>query len=203
MKINNVFTVLALSGLLLTTACNNSEKYIVTKDENGKLIAQKIPANGVVEEVEEKVPTIAEFISVDKGFSTFTNALKATELYHTLDEEGIYTIFAPINSAFESLPKGLQEKQLKPEDKEQLIDILKYHIIPSKITKQDIIVAINDGRGSIPLRTLGGNLLTASLKGGSIFLIDEMGNGGRLITTDVEASNGFINTIDNVMMPKK
>ncbi len=203
MKIKNVFAVFALSGVLLTTACSESEKYIVTKDENGKLIAQKIPANGVVEEVEEKVPTIAEFISVDKGFSTFTTALKAAELYNTLSEEGVYTIFAPINSAFENLPKGLQDEQLKPEDKEQLINILKYHIIPSKITKQDIIVAINEGRGSIPLRTLGGNLLTASLKGGSIFLIDENGNGGRLITTDVEASNGFINTIDKVMMPKK
>ncbi|GAA4278190.1 fasciclin domain-containing protein [Aquimarina mytili] len=203
MKIRTVLAAFSLSVFVLVTSCNDSDKYIVTKDENGKLIAQKIPENGVVEKAEEKVPTITEFISTDKGFSKFTEALKVSEVYDALNEEGPYTIFAPINSAFESSSRASLEKLLKPEHKEQLVDVLKYHIIPSRITKEDIITAINEGRGSVPLKTLGGNLLTASLKGGSVFLIDEMGNGGRLITTDVEASNGYINTIDNVMIPKK
>ncbi len=203
MNFRSVLPIFVLSVLLLTTACNESEKYIVTKDENGKLIAQKISDISAVKEAEEKVPTIAEFISLDKGFSIFTDTLKAIELDKTLDSDGQFTIFAPINSAFETLPEGAVEKLLKPENKEELISILKYHIIPSKINKQDIIIAINEGRGSVPLRTLGGTLLTASLKGNSIFLIDERGNGGKLITTDLEASNGFINTIDAVMMPKK
>ncbi len=203
MKIRIVFTAIALSVFVFTTSCNDRDKYIVTKDENGKLIAQKVPENGVVAELEKKVPTIIEFISVDKGFSKFTEALKASELYEDLKEEGPYTIFAPINSAFESSSQAMSENLLKPENKDQLIDVLKYHIIADKITEKDIIEAINEGRGSISLKTLGGNLLTASLKGGNVFLIDEMGNGGRLITTDVEASNGYINTIDNVMIPKK
>ncbi len=201
----NVLTAFALLGLFLTIGCGNpSDQYIVTKDENGKLIAQKIPENGVIEEVEEKMPTITEFVAKDKGFSKFTNALKVAGLYDMLNEaEGNYTIFAPINNAFDGLPKGVEEQLLLPENKEQLVHILQYHIIPSRITKEDIVTAINEGRGSIPLKTLAGNQLTASLKGGNVFLIDEQGNGGRLITTDLEALNGFVNTIENVMMPKK
>ncbi len=204
MKIRNICTVFALSGLLLTTACNEAEKYKVTKDENGKLIAQKISDIQENEEaVEEKLKTILEFIEVDKGFSTFVEALKATGLDKALNEEGSFTIFAPINSAFETLPEGTLEKLLQPENKEKLIDILKYHIIPTRITKEDIIYTVNDRGGSVPLKTLGGSLITASLKGGNVFLIDEMGNGGKLITTDLEASNGFVNTVDIVLKPKK
>jgi len=205
MNIKNVLIAFAVLGLFLIIGCSNpSDKYIVTKDENGKLIAQKIPENGVIEKVEEKVPTITELVVKDKGFSKFTNALKAAGLYDMLnEEEGNYTIFAPINNAFQGLPKGLEEQLMLPENKEQLINILQYHIIPSRITKKDIVKAINEGRGSIPLKTLAGNRLTAALKGGNVFLIDETGNGGRLITTDLEALNGFVNTIENIMMPKK
>ncbi len=200
MKIKNVANVFALSTLLLTTSCDMIIKDSSKKNEDNKLIAQNLTKT---EKVEEKLPTITEFVSVDKGFSTFVAALKATELDKMLNEEKGYTVFAPINTAFDGFSEGVVEKLLKPENKEQLTNILKYHIIPSVISKEDIVIAINEGRGSIPLRTLGGKKLTASLKGGSIFLIDEMGNGGKLITTDVEASNGFINTIDIVMKPKK
>ncbi len=200
MKIINVSTVCALSIVLFTASCNTTKNDSTKQDENNKLIAQNITET---EKAEEKLPTITEFISVDKGFSTFVKGLQVTELDKVLNEEEGYTIFAPINTAFEGFSEGVVEKLLKPENKEQLTNILKYHIIPNEITKEDIVIAINEGRGSVALRTLGGKKLTASLKGGSIFLIDEMGNGGKLITTDVEAANGFINTIDMVMQPKK
>lgn len=198
MKIKSVPTIFVLSTLLFIVSCDTVKKD--NAEQNEKLIAQNITET---EEVEEKLPTITEFVSIDKGFSTFVAALKVTELDKMLNEEKGYTVFAPINTAFESFSEGVVEKLLKPENKEQLADILKYHIIPSAITKEDIVVAIEEGRGSVSLRTLGGKKLTASLKGNSIFLIDEMGNGGKLITTDVEAANGYINTIDMVMKPKK
>lgn len=199
MKIKSVSTVLALSIVLFTSSCD-MVKDSAKQDDKDKLIAQNIT---ITKKAEEKLPTITEFVSTDKGFSTFVNALKATELDKMLDEEKGYTVFAPINTAFDSFSEGVVEKLLKPENKEKLVNILKYHIIPDEITKEDIIVAIKDYRGSVPLRTLGGKKLTATLKGNSIFLIDEMGNGGKLITTDVEAANGYINTIDMVMKPKK
>ncbi|MBQ0733677.1 fasciclin domain-containing protein [Aquimarina celericrescens] len=200
MKIQNISTVLALSALVFTTSCDMIKMNVSQQDGDDKLIAQNITD---IEKVEEKLPTITEFVSVDKGFSRFVAALKVTELDKILNEEKGYTVFAPINTAFDGFSEGVVEKLLKPENKDQLAEIIKYHIIPSVITKEDIITAINEGRGSVPLRTLGGKKLTASLKGNSIFLIDEMGNGGKLITTDVEAANGFINTIDGVMQPKK
>lgn len=199
MKIKNVVPVFALSGLLLITSCDMIVKDTAS-DKNEKLIAQKLAET---EKVEEKLPTIIEFTSVDKGFSILTSAIKASDMAETLEGDARFTIFAPINMAFDKLSEGTVENLLKPENKEKLATILKYHIIPSVISKEDIVIAINEGRGSVPLKTLAGTRLTATLKGDNVFLIDEMGNGGRLITTDVEASNGFIHTIEAVMMPKK
>ncbi len=201
MRLSYILSVFALL-IIITSACNEAEKYKVTKDENGKLIAQKISDIAAVEDTEEKLQTIAEFIAVDKGFSVFVDALKAAGLEQMLSKDEVYTVLAPINSAFNSLPEGAVDKLLDSKNKKQLIDILKYHIIPGTIAKEDILIAISEGKGSVPLKTLGGKKLTATLKGGSVFLIDEMGNGGRLITTDVKASNGYINTIDVVMKPK-
>ncbi|MEB3344909.1 fasciclin domain-containing protein [Aquimarina gracilis] len=199
MKIKNVSTSFILS-VLFFTSCDITKKEGKNPDGSDSLIAQNTIET---EKVEEKLPTITGFVSSDKGFSTFVAALQSTELDKVLDTEKGYTIFAPINTAFDGFSEGVVEKLLKPENKQQLTNILNYHIIPSIITKEDIKIAINEGRGSVPLRTLGGKKLTATMKGNSIFLIDEMGNGGKLITTDVEAANGYINTIDRVMQPKK
>ncbi|TSE11069.1 fasciclin domain-containing protein [Aquimarina algiphila] len=203
MKIRNILPFFALSIIVLTVSCNESEKYKVTKDENGKLIAQKISEIKEIGEVEETLPTIIEFTSVDKGFSTLSEAIKTAELTETFTQDGGFTIFAPINMAFDKLPPKSAEKLLKPENKERLATILKYHIIPSVISKEDIVKAVQEGGGSIPLKTLEGSRITASLKGGTVYLIDKSGNGGRLITTNVEASNGFIHTVDAIMMPKE
>ncbi len=195
MKIKNIF-LYAISGLLLLTACNQAPK-----EDKKEPIAQSMTSTEKAEE--EKLPTISEFTSVDKGFSILTSAIEASDLKEVLNGDGRFTILAPINLAFEKMPEGAVEKLLLPENKDQLSDILKYHIIPSAISKEDIAIAVREGRGSVPLKTLGGKFITASLKGDSVFLIDEMGNGSTLITTDVEASNGFIHTLEVVMMPKE
>ncbi|WP_109097937.1 fasciclin domain-containing protein [Aquimarina sp. AU58] len=198
MKIRNVLPVFTLSGLLLLTACSETKNNRTTQNE--KLIAQNVTSS---ETIKEKLPTILEFASVDKGFSTLTSAIKVTELAKSLEDKGSFTIFAPVNLAFDKLNPVTLEKLLNPENKEQLKAILNCHIIPSVITKEDIVIAINEGNGSVKLKTIGGTLLTATMKGDRIFLIDKMGNGGNLVTTDVKASNGLIHTIDAVMMPKK
>ncbi|WP_024772091.1 fasciclin domain-containing protein [Aquimarina macrocephali] len=200
MKIRNVLPVFTLSGLLLITACSETKNDRTTQEENDKLIAQNVASS---ETIKEKLPTILEFASMDKGFSTLTSAIKVTELAKSLEDKGSFTIFAPVNLAFDKLNPTTVEKLLKQENKEQLKTILSCHIIPSVITKEDIVIAINEGNGSVKLKTIGGALLTATMKGDRVFLIDQMGNGGHLVTTDVKASNGLIHTIDAVMMPKK
>ncbi len=201
MRIRNVLNTFALSGLLLLTACNEFRIEDIFQNKDEKLIAQNLKESK--EQTTKTITTIAKLTQSDKGFSTLASAIKATELKEKLNTEGPFTIFAPINNAFEQFSEGVVEKLLQEDNKDYLTGILNYHIIPSQINEKDIIHAIDEGRGSVSLKTLGGKKLTATLKGGSVFLIDEMGNGGKLITTDVEASNGLMHTIDAVMMPKK
>ena len=188
---------------MITTACTEKEKYIVVKDENGKLIAQKVSDLANASKIEKKVPTIAEFTSKDKAFSTLTSLIKLAGMENILKGERSMTILAPLNTSFQNLSPNYLEKLKRPENKDELKRILQYHIIPGRIAKEDMAIAIEEHRGSVSLRTLGGTKLTATLKGDRIFLIDERGTGGVLITTDVEASNGLIHSLDAVMIPKK
>ena len=147
------------------------------------------------------MPTIIQMVLQDQGFGTLASMIKENDFAQTLDKKGPYTIFAPVNFAFEKLPDDSYKKMSASENEEYVSKLLSYHIIPSEINEADIKQAIDDYGGSVPLKTLGGKRLTASLKQGRIFLIDEQGNGGNLITTDVKASNGMMHTIDVVLRP--
>lgn len=200
MKIKNNISALFLSGLLVVTACSETKKEGTERNGDEKLIAENVIQP---QKTEKKTPTIVEFTAMDKGFSILTSFIETAEFSKVLNNKNSYTIFAPANMAFDKLPEGKVEELLKPENKEKLQSILNYHIIEGKITKEDIAAAVKEGRGSMQLKTLGGSKLTVSMKRDRIFIIDKMGNGGTLITTDVEASNGIIHTIDVVMMPEK
>ncbi len=193
MKIKNLFPFLVLFAIIVCISCDTTEK---TNQKNKGLIAQA----DIEPEVIKK--PVAELVAEDKGFSILKRIIDSTGFSESFKDKEI-TIFAPINLAFNKLPKGSIEELLKPENKEQLTKILNCHIIPSVINKEDIVKAIKENGGSVKLKTLGGTRLIASRKRGSIFLIDKNGNGGKLITTDVEASNGYVHTIETVMMPKK
>ena len=200
MKNKNNILALFLSGLLVITACSETKKGKASGNKDEKLIAENVIQP---KKIEKKTPAIVEFAAMDKGFSILTSVIEAAGFSKVLNNKGPYTIFAPVNMAFDKLPEGKVEELLEPENKEKLQSILSYHIIEGTITKEDIITAVKEGRGSMQLKTLGGSKLTVSMKRGRVFIIDKMGNGGTLITTDVEASNGIMHTIDAVMMPEK
>ncbi|GAA4279149.1 fasciclin domain-containing protein [Aquimarina mytili] len=185
--------ILSILGVLLFSACTPSKKS-TSKDE--KLIAQ-----ASILPTEEKVPTLSEIISVDVGFTKLSEMIQATEYAKKLEEEGPYTVFAPTNGALDRLPPKMLENLKKPENQEKLISVISYHIIPGLINKQDIIKAIKEYGGSVKLKTIAGDRLTASMKGDKIYLIDERGSAGRLMINDIEASNGIIHTTESVMMP--
>lgn len=199
MNINKLlFSASIFVAILMMTSCTESN----TSSKQGqdeKLIAERLnPSNA-----KENMATITKLTFGDKGFSTLATAIDGTDFKDILNNEGPYTIFAPVNFAFEKLSESTVNKMLQPENIEELTSILNYHIIPSAISEEDIKIAIGEFGGSVKLKTLGGKKLTATLKDNRIFLIDEMGNGGKLITTDIEAANGILHTIDVVMMPKK
>lgn len=130
--------------------------------------------------------------AVDAGsFETLVAAVSAAGLVDTLKGEGPFTVFAPTDDAFAKLPDGTVENLLKPENKEQLVAILTYHVVPGKVMSSDIA---------------GKELNAATVQGGEVAINATDGvkvDNASVVTADVEASNGVIHVIDAVIMPKK
>ena len=195
MLLKKACTGLFFSGILLLASCNSENKSKST-DEKENLLAQNFDET-------KKLFTVSKLISEDKGFETFAKWVEASDYYEKLSEKGPYTVFAPTNYAFENLYPGTVEKLTLPEEKEKVTSIIDYHVIPGLINENDIFKAIDDYGGSVKLKTLGGKRLTATKKNGKVYLIDEKGNGAQLITANIEAENGIIHTIDDIMLPKQ
>jgi uncharacterized surface protein with fasciclin (FAS1) repeats len=151
---------------------------------------------------DKKEKTIVGVAASNKNFSTLVAAVKAADLVEVLSSEGPFTVFAPVNEAFNKLPEGTVATLLKPENKKLLASILTYHVVSGKFAAKDVLKAIKDNNGKFVIKTVQGGKLTASLKGGKVILTDEKGNVSTITITDVSASNGIIHAIDSVVMPK-
>jgi uncharacterized surface protein with fasciclin (FAS1) repeats len=136
-----------------------------------------------------------------KDHTTLVAAVKAAGLVETLSGPGPFTVFAPTNSAFDKLPKGTVETLVKPENKETLTKILTYHVVPGRMSADDLMKAIKAGNGKASLKTASGGTLTAMMQGGKVAITDEKGGTAMVTTADVFQSNGVIHVIDTVLMP--
>ena len=123
------------------------------------------------------------------SFKTLVTAVKAAGLVETLKGAGPFTVFAPTDQAFEKLPAGTLDNLMKPENKEQLAAILKYHVVQQKIMSD----RLGDMRN---LSTLAGQQLKVTSEKGRIMV-----DGANVTQPDVACSNGVIHSIDAVMMP--
>tara|TARA_R110000868_G_scaffold935_2_gene7076 strand:- start:6023 stop:6535 length:513 start_codon:yes stop_codon:yes gene_type:complete len=146
--------------------------------------------------------TIVEVAVANENFTTLVTAVTAADLVDTLSSEGPFTVFAPVNSAFEALPAGTVENLLAPESKNALSGLLTYHVVAGKYMAADVIKAIKENKGSFPVKTVQGGMITLSLNGDNVMLKDEKGNMATVVIADVAASNGVIHAIDTVVMPK-
>lgn len=147
-------------------------------------------------------PTIVGVAAGNDNFTTLVAAVKAAELVSTLNSDGPFTVFAPVNTAFEKLPEGTVATLLKPENKATLTAVLTYHVIPGEVKAADVIAAIKKNDGKFAVTTVQGGTLTASMKDGKVILTDANGGTSTIVMTDIEASNGIIHAIDTVVMPK-
>ncbi len=145
--------------------------------------------------------TIVENAASLDDFSTLVTAVKAAGLVDVLSSEGPFTVFAPVNSAFEKLPENTVQNLLKPENKETLQAVLTYHVIKGNLMAKDVLAAIKKNGGKLEIETVQGGKLTLMLKDGGVSLMDTKGNYSKVIKTDVKSSNGFIHVIDTVVMP--
>jgi transforming growth factor-beta-induced protein len=125
------------------------------------------------------------------SFKTLAAALQAAGLVDTLKGEGPFTVMAPTDEAFAKLPEGTVETLLKPENKEKLVAILKYHVIPGKALAADVIKL--DGQD---VKTVQGEKAKIAIKDGTVMI-----DNAKVLKTDIECTNGVIHVIDAVILP--
>lgn len=138
-----------------------------------------------------------------KDHTTLVAAVKAAGLVEALQGAGPFTVFAPTNAAFDMLPAGTVDNLLKPENKEALQGVLKYHVVAGKWDAMDLKKMIKENGGKATIETLAGGKLYASLdESGSVWIWDE--NGGKAMVTiaNVYQQNGVIHVVDHVLLPK-
>ena len=123
-------------------------------------------------------------------FNTLVAAVKAADLVDTLKSKGPFTVFAPTDAAFAKLPAGTVDNLLKPENKDQLVAVLTYHVVPGKIMSGDIA-----GKEAM-VATVQGSKLDVNATSG--VMVDN----AKVISADIQASNGVIHVIDTVVLPK-
>jgi uncharacterized surface protein with fasciclin (FAS1) repeats len=135
--------------------------------------------------------------------TTLVAAVKAAGLVDTLKGKGPFTVFAPTNAAFASLPAGTVDSLLKPENKPMLTKVLTYHVLPGRYDMKALDEAIDAGGGTAELATVEGGKLWFMHNGPhNIQIKDEAGHVANISTYDVYQRNGVIDVIDSVLMPK-
>jgi uncharacterized surface protein with fasciclin (FAS1) repeats len=122
-------------------------------------------------------------------FNTLATALDAADLVSTLKGDGPFTVFAPTDEAFSKLPEGTVENLLKPENRDQLVAVLTYHVVPGKVMASDVVSLSS-------ATTVQGSEVEIAVVEGSVRI-----DNATVITADVNASNGVIHVIDTVILP--
>ena len=189
----------ALEGKQITIKVDMGSVYL---NETTKVVITDIEAsNGVIhvidtvllppsEETATESMDIVDTAVADGRFTTLVAAVKAAELVDTLKGEGPFTVFAPTDDAFAALPEGTLDTLLLPENKQQLTDILLYHVLPGQVMASDVA-------GLTSTTTVLGKDATIKVEDGRVFLNDNV----EIIITDIETSNGVIHVIDSVLLP--
>jgi uncharacterized surface protein with fasciclin (FAS1) repeats len=185
MKKYTLFFVLLLLGSMV--ACNDS----ATKTETTETAAPTAAAAGGQEAVkdDESAKDVVKVAVGSKDHTTLVAALKQAELVTSLSNAGPFTVFAPTNAAFDKLPAGTVDGLMKPEKKEDLQNILQYHVTLSAMKAESFT------NGQV-LGMVNGDNVTVSIKDGKVML-----NNSATIVASVPASNGIVHVIDGVLLP--
>lgn len=132
---------------------------------------------------------IVDIAASNDDFSTLVAAVQAAGLVETLKSDGPFTVFAPTNAAFAKLPAGTVENLLKPENKDQLVAVLTYHVVPGAVTSDQLA---------------GKRMSVATVQGSNVHIDARNGvkvDTANVTTADIMASNGVIHVIDSVILP--
>lgn len=191
MRRTTLAAVVAATALTLA-ACGGSTEDAAT--ETAETTSEEVVVEESAAEMGEEAPaeemsagTIVDVASNAEGFGTLVAAVSAAGLVDTLNGEGPFTVFAPTDDAFAALPPGLVDALLLPENKDTLVKILTYHVVPGAVMASDV----TDG----DVATVEGQNVTLSTADGVTV------NGAKVIQADIVADNGVIHVIDAVILP--
>lgn len=185
-------TTAALALTMTLAIGNTADAQSMSKKEKTVMVggAAMYPSKNIVENAMNS-----------KDHTTLVAAVKAAGLVETLQSNGPFTVFAPTNAAFSKLPAGTVEMLVKPENKATLTNILTYHVVPGKVSAQDLWDWTKKNDGKYMTKTVQGEELTFWSKGKDMYIKDAKGNSARITIADVNQSNGVIHVIDTVLMP--
>jgi uncharacterized surface protein with fasciclin (FAS1) repeats len=175
MKTNRILTVAALLAAVTLTPNLFAAECSASKDASAATCAAG-----------------KDLVAVASGadnFKTLVAAVKAAGLVETLQGKGPFTVFAPTDAAFDKLPPGTVEDLLKPENRDKLIAILKYHVIAGKVMAADV--------KTMEVKTVEGQSLKLVVSADGVTV-----DNAKVVKTDVMADNGVIHVIDTVIIPK-
>lgn len=185
----STFKYLLMAGVVGLVSCSSNTE--VKTDETA--VAAPTEAAGAGQSaVQDNVsnPNVVQVAVGSKDHTTLVAAVKAGELVDVLSNAGPFTVFAPVNAAFDKLPAGTVEGLLKPEKKEALVDILEYHVFVGVLEAD----ALKDGK---TFNQVNGKNITITIVDGKPVI-----NGKAHIIASVKASNGIIHIIDEVLLPQ-
>merc|ERR1712199_65081 len=142
----------------------------------------------------DKKPNIVELAQSVDDLSTLVAGVVAADLVDTLSSPGPFTVFAPTNEGFAALPEGTLDTLLKPENKDQLVDILTYHVLPEQVLSTDL-------KSFQRVQTVEGKNLHVIKKSGGVYVGPDIKSLKTVVGADNLASNGVAHIIDGVMLP--
>lgn len=199
----NKFTILFLSIITLTSAFLTSATYntkhrdlsdsSVVPGENDELQQRKEDYSMIKRVPREKWDgtkelNIVDIITDDSSLSTLKNALETAEMMEDISGSGPLTVFAPSDEAFAKLSPNMMQDLLNNENRDKLIEILKYHIVPGKIDSSNL--------KTMKLKSANGKTLDIKVNGDTVTI-----NNAKITKKDINAANGTIHIIDTVLLP--
>ena len=186
-KLSNAKTVL---GQYVDIAAKDNHVMI----DGAKVLKTDIDtSNGIIHVIDSVlIPAdkdIVETAVASQTFETLVAAAQAAGLLDTLKSNGPFTVFAPTDAAFAKLPEGTVAELLKPENKDKLVAILTYHVVPGKVFAHDVV-------GLSEAKTVNGKHVKVNVTNGQVKI-----DSANILKTDIETTNGVIHVIDSVILP--
>jgi uncharacterized surface protein with fasciclin (FAS1) repeats len=195
------YAMIASISALALAACTSEAPTGDTAAETEVVADETMETGNMVAAAPTGEKTIVALAQDNPQATTLVSVVTAAGLAETLSGPGPFTVFAPTNAAFAKVDKATLDGLMKPESKDKLGALLKYHVVSGNVKSADLAKLITDGGGTATVKTLNGGSLKASMDGDKIVLTDAKGGKATVTGADMIGSNGTIHAIDTVVMP--